>query len=409
LSRAEFSHPVPRPRFKPENIENARFVKAVYSPAGQEMKAVAVFPGNKQFKVIRDFPEPRIESPKQIKVRMLDVGICGTDKDIVHFQYGTPPAGSPYLVIGHESLGEVVETGADVSQFHKGDLVVLSVRRPCDHPDCIACRSGRQDFCYTGDFTERGIKERHGYMTELVVEDAQYAFPVPHELRDVAVLVEPLTIAEKAVEQLWAVQQRLPWAHRLKPGTQAASWNQRVLVLGAGPVGLLGAMKFVIEGFETFIYSRVDGSNARVDIANQIGAKFIDASLVDADGIVKVVGRIDLVYEAVGASNLAFQVMTCLAINGVFIFTGVPGRKEPMHVDTSLFMRNHVLKNQVIFGTVNAGPDSFKSAITDIGEFHHRWPDAIRAIITHRLCIDDAEQPLAGKVPGIKNVISVAQ
>jgi threonine dehydrogenase-like Zn-dependent dehydrogenase len=373
------------------------------------MKAVAVFPGNKQFKVIRDFPEPRIESPKQIKVRMLDVGICGTDKDIVHFQYGTPPEGSPYLVIGHESLGDVVETGANVSQVHKGDLIVLSVRRPCDHPDCIACRSGRQDFCYTGDFTERGIKERHGYMTELAVEDAQYAFPVPHELRDVAVLVEPLTIAEKAVEQLWAVQQRLPWAHRLKPGTQAASWNQRVLVLGAGPVGLLGAMKFVIEGFETFIYSRVDASSTRVDIANQIGAKFIKASQVDADGIVKIVGRIDLVYEAVGASNLAFQVMTCLAINGVFIFTGVPGRKEPMNVDTSLFMRNHVLKNQVIFGTVNAGPDSFKSAIADIGEFHRRWPDALRAIITHRLTIDDAEQPLAGKVPGIKNVISVAQ
>ena len=89
------------------------------------MKAVAIFPGNKQFKVIRDFPEPRIESPKQIKARMLDVGICGTDKDIVHFQYGTPPEGSPYLVIGHESLGEVVETGAEVSQVHKGDLIVL--------------------------------------------------------------------------------------------------------------------------------------------------------------------------------------------------------------------------------------------------------------------------------------------
>jgi threonine dehydrogenase-like Zn-dependent dehydrogenase len=373
------------------------------------MKAVAVFPGNRQFKVIRDFPEPRIESSGQIKVRILDVGICGTDKDIVHFQYGTPPEGSPYLVIGHESLGEVVETGAEVSQVHKGDLIVLSVRRPCDHADCIACRSGRQDFCYTGDFTERGIKGRHGYMTELVVEDAQYAFPVPSGLRDVAVLVEPLTIAEKAVEQLWAVQQRLPWAHRLNPGMQAAKWNQRASVLGAGPVGLLGAMKLVVEGFETFIYSRVDESSARVDIANQIGAKFIDADQVDADGIVKIAGRIDLVYEAVGASNLAFQVMTCLAINGVFIFTGIPGRKQPMKVDTSLFMRNHVLKNQVIFGTVNASPDSFKSAITDMAKVHGRWPAALRRIITHRLSIDDAEQPLAGKVAGIKNVIGVAQ
>ncbi len=371
------------------------------------MKAVAVFPGTHQCKVIGDFPEPRIESPGQIKLRMLEVGICGTDKDIVSFQYGTPPEGSPYLVIGHESLGEVVETGARVSDIHKGDLIVLSVRRPCDHPDCIACRSGRQDFCYTGDFTERGIKGRHGYMTELVVEDAQYAFAVPRELRDVAVLVEPLTIAEKAVAQLWAVQQRLPWARRLEPARQATSWNQRALVLGAGPVGLLGAMKLVLEGFETFIYSRVDESRTRVDIARRIGARFIDAGQVPVDGIVKIAGRIDLVYEAVGASNLAFQVMTCLAINGVFIFTGVPGRKEPMNVDTSLLMRNHVLKNQVIFGTVNAGPDAFRNAIADIGEFHRRWPEALGGIISNRVPIEEAEEPLAGKVPGIKNVIAI--
>jgi len=123
---------------------------------------------------------------------------------------------------------------------------------------------------------------------------------------------------------------------------------------------------------------------------------------------VKIAGRIDLVYEAVGASNLAFQVMPCLAINGIFIFTGVPGRKEPMKVDTSLLMRNHVLKNQVIFGTVNAGPDAFMNAISDIGEFHRRWPEAVRAIITRRVPIDNAAQPLGGKLPGIKNVISVA-
>src|SRR5438270_8400738 len=119
------------------------------------MKAVAVFPDKKEVRVI-DHPEPPIQTPTQVKMRMLDVGICGTDKEIVSFQYGTPPDGSPYLVIGHESLGEVVESGSP--EFKVGDLVIPTVRRPCDHPECIACRSGRQDFCYTGDFTERGIK-----------------------------------------------------------------------------------------------------------------------------------------------------------------------------------------------------------------------------------------------------------
>src|SRR6202034_4236172 len=187
--------------------------------AGKEspMTAVAVFPTTKQVKVI-DPPEPSLASPTDVKLRMIDVGICGTDKEIVTFQYGTPPAGSDYLIIGHESLGEVVEIGPDVKSLKKGDLVVTMVCRPCDHPECVACRAGRQDFCYTGDFTERGIKGRHGYMTEYVVDDAKYMNLVPADLRDVGVLVEPLTIAEKAIEQVWQVQSRLPWACPIEAG-----------------------------------------------------------------------------------------------------------------------------------------------------------------------------------------------
>ena len=128
------------------------------------MKAVAVYPATKTVKVITDHPEPSITSPTQAKLRMIDVGVCGTDKEIVTFQYGTPPDGSDYLVIGHESLGEVIELGSAVTNLKKGDLVVTMVRRPCDHPECIACRAGRQDFCYTGDYKERGIKEMHGIL-----------------------------------------------------------------------------------------------------------------------------------------------------------------------------------------------------------------------------------------------------
>src|ERR1700677_606812 len=112
------------------------------------MKAVAVFPAEHRFDVV-DHPEPSISADGEVKLRMIDIGICGTDKEIVTFQYGTPPPGSDHLVIGHESLGEVVQTGSGVKSLKKGDLVVTMVRRPCDHPDCVACRAGRQDFCYT--------------------------------------------------------------------------------------------------------------------------------------------------------------------------------------------------------------------------------------------------------------------
>lgn len=149
-----------------------------------------------------EIAEPKITKPNDVLVRMLEVGVCGTDKEICHFDYGTPPAGSDFLVLGHESLGEVVATSSAVRDLKKGDLVVTMVRRPCEHPECFACRNGRQDFCYTGDFKERGIKELHGFLTELVVDDERYFFKVPPELRDIAVLAEPLTIAEKALTQV---------------------------------------------------------------------------------------------------------------------------------------------------------------------------------------------------------------
>ena len=174
------------------------------------MKAVAVFPKTRELRII-DQPEPKITDPGEIRFRMLEVGICGTDREIAAFEYGTPPPGSDGLVIGHESLAEVVETGSAVRGLEEGDLAVIMVRRPCPVSSCIACRSHRQDFCYTGQYTERGIKGASGFMTELVVDVEPYVIPVPAELREVAVLTEPLTIAEKAIEQVRQVQQRLPW------------------------------------------------------------------------------------------------------------------------------------------------------------------------------------------------------
>src|SRR5436305_6887629 len=127
------------------------------------MRAVGVLPGKREVRLVEHIA-PQLSSDYQVKIRSLEVGICGTDKEICHFVYGSPPEGFDYLVIGHESLGEVTEIGSKVSGFKRGDLVVPSVRRPCSHPECQPCRDERQDFCATGDFTERGIKMRHGYM-----------------------------------------------------------------------------------------------------------------------------------------------------------------------------------------------------------------------------------------------------
>src|SRR5271157_6256179 len=212
------------------------------------MKAVAVFPESRQVKLIEQ-DVPRISRPDQVLLRLLDVGICGTDKEICSFEYGTPPPGDDYLVIGHESLGEIVQVGPSVERLRPGDLVVPSVRRPCPRRGCLACLTGHHDYCYTGEFTERGIKEAHGYMTEYAVVDLErYMTVVPPDLREIAVLAEPLTIAEKALAQIfWMMQHRPPWLDPNTPAPERGAGLSAV-VLGIGPVGLLGTMTLAMAG-----------------------------------------------------------------------------------------------------------------------------------------------------------------
>jgi len=368
------------------------------------MKAVAVFPGTKEIKVI-DIEAPRISESDQVRVRMLNVGVCGTDKEICSFQYGTPPDGSDYLVIGHESLGEVVEVGSAVSRVKPGDLVVVTVRRPCPSPDCEPCRAGFPDFCRTGDYTERGIKGAHGFMTEFVVDQEANMHKVPPELRDVAMLVEPLTIAEKAREQAIQIQRRLRW---LNPDVPRAVQGRKMhaVVLGAGPVGLLGALVLVTAGLETYVYALPPAPNPASTITEAIGAKYLSKGNISDEARETLFNNIDVVYEATGVSSLAFEVLKYLGPYSACIFTGVPGHNVPIEVDTALLMRNIVLKNQVILGSVNADPEAFDAAIRDLGIFNQRWPDAVRSIITSHTPIENAQDVLLGKTGGIKNVIS---
>jgi len=369
------------------------------------MKAIAVTPTDKQIGVI-NLAEPKLATPTDVKLRMIEAGVCGTDREICAFEYGTPPAGMEQLVIGHESLGEVVEVGAKVTRVKVGDLVVPMVRRPCPHDHCTACRSSRQDFCFTGDFTERGIKEQHGFMAQFIVDDEKYMNPVPADMRDVAVLVEPLTIAEKGLAQVWNIQQRLPWGCPIVPGKAKAHCHKAV-VLGAGPVGLLGAMTLVNADFDTYVYAREPVPNPKASVLELIGAKYFSAETHPLEALAAEVGNIDLIYEATGASRLAFDMIQHLGTNGVFIFTGVPGRKAPVQVDTDLMMRNLVLKNQVVFGTVNAARETFEASIRDLHIFKNALPKAVQSLITGRFPMAAHRDLLIGKSSGIKNVIQL--
>ncbi len=369
------------------------------------MKAVAVFPGSQEVKVVeREFP--RLSRPDQVTLRMLDIGICGTDKEICSFEYGTPPPGDDHLVIGHESVAEIIEVGTAVERLQPGDLVVPSVRRPCPHPGCMACRSGHQDYCYTGDFSERGIKDAHGYMAEYVVDHEQYMNFVPPDLREIAVLAEPLTIAEKALAQIfWMMQQRPPWTDPETPSGERGK-GLSALVLGIGPVGLLGAMVLVTAGFTTYVYSRELPPSPRIDLVSAIGATYVSSQAATFAQLTEVIGNIDLIYEAVGHSQFALEALKMLGTNGIFVLTGVPGLQAFVRADPARLMREMVLKNQVLLGTVNAGPEAFGAALRDLDVFRRRWPAVVRTLIAGRFPPEQAPDLILGRPAGIKSVIA---
>jgi threonine dehydrogenase-like Zn-dependent dehydrogenase len=280
------------------------------------------------------------------------------------------------------------------------------VRRPCPHPGCLACRSGHQDYCYTGDFTERGIKEAHGYMTEYVVDHERYLNLVPPGLREFAVLAEPLTVAEKALALVsWMMRQRPPW---LDPATPAEERGRGLsaLVLGVGPVGLLGAMVMATAGFTTYVYSRELPPSPRIDLVAAIGATYVSSQATTFADLAEQLGNIDLIYEAAGHSHFALEALRWLGTNGIFVLTGVPGLQAFTETDPARTMRNMVLKNQVLLGTVNAGPDDFASSLRGLELFRQRWPEAVKTLIAGRYPPEQAAELILGRSKGIKSVIA---
>jgi glucose 1-dehydrogenase len=358
---------------------------------------------------VRALPEPAPGGPRDVRLRILEVGVCGTDREILEHGF-EPPPGSDGIVLGHEALGEVVECGPEVSSVQRGDLVVPLVRVPCPHARCGPCRTGRQDFCVTGDFTERGIKGAHGFMAEQVVLPEAHVVRVPRALRDVAVLVEPLTIAEKSFDQVRAVQERLPmpgWSDEVRPGGGESAGRPRALVLGSGPVGLLGAMALVAGGHRTAVFSRGPPDGPRARLVASFGAEHLSGVALPLAEAHATIEPFDLVYEATGAAQAAFDALPLLAANGVFVLTGIPGHHGPIEIHAARAVRDLVLGNQVLLGTVNAARRHFVAAVRDLALFVVSWPGTLAALVTGRFPLERAPEALASGPGVIKQIVEV--
>jgi len=341
------------------------------------MKAISIIPGKGEAR-LRSFAEPLIEDNHGVKIKILEVGVCGTDRDEVMGGRADAPGGSTDLIIGHEMFGQVVEAGPSVTTIAPGDFAVLSVRRGCGK--CVPCLNNRSDMCYTGTYKERGIKGLHGYQTEFVVDHEQYVVHVPEYLRPVGVLAEPLSVAEKAVDEALSIQ-----AARLPGFDQEWIVGRRVLIAGIGAIGLLAALILRLRGAHVFGLDIVPPETLRPKILGSIGGRYIDSRTVSADTIDERIGEMDLILEATGVADLGFNLIDALGVNGVYVMTGIPGEQRPVCFNGASVMAQMVLKNQVILGSVNASPKHFSMAIRDLAAIQNKWPSLPAALITRRI------------------------
>jgi threonine dehydrogenase-like Zn-dependent dehydrogenase len=368
------------------------------------LKAIAIVPGTAGSHLV-ERPEPSITMQDEVKVRVIRVGICGTDRKEVSGDRAEAPDGHKDLVIGHEMFGQVVSAGSSVTRVKPGDYGVFTVRRGCG--ECACCLMNRADMCETGKYHERGIHGMDGYQTELVVDREQHIVRVPAELEPVGVLMEPLSIVEKAIDEALRVQ-----TVRCPDAATIPDWlhGRRCLVAGLGPVGLLAAMVLRLRDGEVYGLDVVDANTARPKWLDGIGGRYIDGREVPADQVTKKIGGMDFILDASGVAKLEFNLLDALARNGMYVLTGIPGGDRPLQIPGDELIRQLVLENQVMLGSVNAARGHFQMAADDLARAHLRWGVQIAALITNRYSPDqfaglmDQPQPDA-----IKEVIEWAQ
>ena len=350
------------------------------------MKAIGIETGVKNSLAVMDLPDPQV-GDHDVLVRVVRVGVCGTDLELKAGTYGEAPSGSPYLVIGHEAIGQVAEIGSRAEGYSVGDFVVASVRRPCPHDRCSPCRSGQNDMCVTGEYRERGINGMHGFLSEYYSERADNLTKVPPGVAAAGVLLEPLSIVEKALRQSFIIQERLPWE------------IENALVLGAGAIGLLAAMLLRLRGINTYVLDRSKSGGFKSNLITQIGGSHIDSTKTPLSEIASDVGQFDFILEATGYAPLVFEAADHLAMDGVLCMLGISGESGEVPVEASQFNNRFVLGNRLMFGSVNANLVDFRTGVDHMEQISQRWPDVLQNMITRRVPFSQFESAYE-RLPG---------
>ncbi len=326
------------------------------------MQALVTRPGHAHTTHVGDVPAVEAREG-EVLVRTLEVGVCGTDREISEGLFGIAPEGEQLLVLGHEALAVVERDGYG---FRRGQLVTATVRRSCGH--CIACAEDSPDSCLTGDYSERGITRLHGYARELVAEDPAQLIAIPKSLGRLGVLAEPTSICERALRHARTIGGRQPWQ------------LERALVIGAGAIGLLMTYLLRLADVEVWTASLEPGN----ELVEQSGARYVSTH----DNELSEVGKFDLVVEAAGNAQLMAQTLGLLRRSGVACLLGIDPRVQTVELDGRVLGVDTILENRVLFGSVNAHRRDWLAAVDDLDRARECWPEALEQFVSLRVPLD---------------------
>ena len=336
------------------------------------MKAIAVLPGRPNTIHLREVPKPRVSdvpNGRGVLVKILRVGVDGTDKEINAAEYGAAPAGDDFLILGHESFGRVEAVGPNVTELKPGDYVAATVRRP---GSSLYDTIGTYDMTTDDTYFERGINLRHGFLTEYYVDDPEYIVRVPSGLKEVGVLMEPTSVAEKAIAQAYEVQRRLRvWRPR------------RAAVLGAGTLGLLTTLFLRLRGLEVVTLGLTPGPYLNSTMVEDVGARYASTKAMSLREASETYGPFDIIVEGTGYSPLVFEAMDVLAKNGVLVMVSVTGGERKLEIPADKINLGFVLGNKVAVGSVNANREYFETGVKDLADAELSYPGWLGRLLTH--------------------------
>jgi len=335
------------------------------------MKAISVFPGKPNSVHVADLPKPSIDqvpNGRGVLVKVLRVGVDGTDKEINAAEYGAAPPGYDFLVIGHEGFGQVEAVGPNVSELKLGDYVVATVRRP---GKSIYDLIGTNDMTTDDTYYERGINLRHGYLTEYYVDDVEFVVKIPKGLKHVGVLLEPLTVVEKGIYQAYEIQRRLKVWH-----------PRKAAVMGAGTIGLLATMVLRLKGLDVTTFGRTAKPHLNSNLIEELGARYLSTKDIPITEGAKENGPFDLIFEGTGNSAVVFDSMQALGKNGVLVLASVTGGDKMIQIPADRINLEFVLGNKVMVGTVNANREYFEMGVGDMAQAEAEYPGWLSKLLT---------------------------